>query len=46
MGLRDALAEQGKGTEAAATGKRFRMKWAKADVNPPSTCYCQVLQRE
>ena len=46
MGLRDALAEQGKGTEAASIGKRFRKQWAKADVKPPSSCYCQVLKRE
>jgi len=46
MGLRDSLAEQGKGKEAAAIGKRFDEQWAKADVNPPSTCYCQVLKRQ
>jgi len=46
MGLRDSLAEQGKGKEAAAIGKRFDEQWAKADVNTPSTCYCQVLKRQ
>jgi hypothetical protein len=46
MGLRDALVAQGKETEAAVVGKRFRQQWAKADIKPPSTCYCQILKRK
>jgi len=46
MGLRDALIAQGKTAEAAGVGKRFRKQWAKADITPPSTCYCQVLKRK
>jgi tetratricopeptide (TPR) repeat protein len=46
MGLRDALAAQGKRAEGAAVGKRFRQQWAKADITPPSTCYCQVPKRK
>lgn len=46
MGLRDALEAQGKRAEAAGIGKRFRRQWAKADITPPSTCYCQILKRK
>jgi hypothetical protein len=46
MGLRDALTSQGKGPEAADVDKRFRKQWAAADINPLSTCYCQILTRE
>ena len=46
MGLRDALEAQGKRAEAAAIGRRFRRQWAKADITPPSTCYCQILKRK
>ena len=45
MGLRDALAAQGNSREAASIDKRFKKQWAKADVRPPSTCYCQVLKK-
>ena len=45
MGLRDALAAQGRTAEAAGIDKRFRKQWAAADVKPPSTCYCQVLTK-
>jgi tetratricopeptide (TPR) repeat protein len=45
MGLRDALEAQGKQDEAAVIGKRFRRQWAKADITPPSTCYCQIVKR-
>ena len=44
MGLRDALAAQGRTSEAAAVDKRFRKQWAAADIKPPSTCYCQILK--
>jgi tetratricopeptide (TPR) repeat protein len=43
MGLRDALAAQGRTAEAAGVDKRFRKQWAAADIKPPSTCYCQIL---
>ncbi len=46
MGLRDALKAQGKQAEATEVGKRFRRQWAKADITPPSTCYCQILKRK
>jgi tetratricopeptide (TPR) repeat protein len=46
MGLRDALATQGKTSEAADIDKRFRKQWAAADINPSSTCYCQILTRK
>lgn len=45
MGLRDSLTAQSKTTEAAAVDKRFKKQWAKADITPTSTCYCQVLKR-
>jgi tetratricopeptide (TPR) repeat protein len=43
MGLRDALRRQGKTSEAADADRRFKAAWARADVDPPSTCYCQRL---
>jgi tetratricopeptide (TPR) repeat protein len=46
MGLRDALRAQGKSAEAIAVNERFKRQWAKADINPPSTCYCQILERK
>jgi len=46
MGLRDALTAQGKEKEATVVGKRFRKQWDKADVKPPSTCYCQILTQQ
>jgi tetratricopeptide (TPR) repeat protein len=46
MGLRDALATQGRTAESASIDKRFRKQWAKADVEPPSTCYCQILPKK
>jgi tetratricopeptide (TPR) repeat protein len=46
MGLRDALAAEGNTAEAANVDKRFRKQWAKADIAPPSTCYCQTLEKK
>jgi tetratricopeptide (TPR) repeat protein len=46
LGLRDALEAQGKKSEAVAVGKQFRQQWAKAEVTPPSSCYCQVQARK
>ena len=44
MGLRDALTAQGKTAEAAAVNQRFRKQWAKADITPSTSCYCQTLK--
>ena len=41
MGLRDALSQQEKTAEARRVHKQFLKAWAAADVQPPSTCYCQ-----
>ena len=46
MGLRDALAAQDKTAEAAAVDKRFKKQWSHADIKPPSTCYCQILNKK
>jgi tetratricopeptide (TPR) repeat protein len=46
MGLRDALAAQGRTADAASVDQRFRKQWATADVKPPSTCYCQILTQK
>jgi len=42
MGLRDALRRQGNDAEATMVAARFKKAWADADVQPPSTCYCQA----
>ena len=42
MGLRDALRQQGRESEANSVDARFKKAWAKADIQPTSTCYCQV----
>lgn len=42
MGLRDALRRQGKDSDARIADARFKKAWARADVKPPSTCYCQA----
>ncbi len=44
LGLRDALTAQGKTAEAAAVNQRFRKQWAKADITPSTSCYCQTLK--
>jgi len=41
LGLRDALAQQGKKDEARLVGKQFKKAWATADIQPTFTCYCQ-----
>jgi tetratricopeptide (TPR) repeat protein len=41
LGLRDALAQQGKKDEARLVGKQFQKAWADADIQPTFTCYCQ-----
>lgn len=42
MGLRDALERQGKVGEARSADQTFKRAWAKADVKPTATCYCQA----
>jgi tetratricopeptide (TPR) repeat protein len=44
MGLHDALNRQGKQGEAIELNKRLRKAWAKADISPKSTCYCQISE--
>lgn len=44
MGLRDSLAKQGKKEESDAVDARFRKAWAKADVTPSATCFCQAKE--
>jgi cytochrome c-type biogenesis protein CcmH/NrfG len=41
LGLRDALRRQGKQQEAQSVETRLRKAWAKPDISPKSTCYCQ-----
>jgi len=41
LGLEKALARQGKETEAAEASRRRELAWARADVKPTSSCYCQ-----
>ncbi len=42
MGLCDALQRQGKALEASSVDARLKRAWARANVKPPSTCYCQA----
>jgi tetratricopeptide (TPR) repeat protein len=41
LGLGDALKQQGKTQEARRIHAQFKKAWAKADINPTFTCYCQ-----
>jgi tetratricopeptide (TPR) repeat protein len=41
LGLRDALQQQGRATEARKMDGRLAKAWAAADVRPRATCYCQ-----
>ncbi len=45
MGLRDALEQQGKDTDAKMADRRFKKAWARADIQPPSSCYCQTAAK-
>jgi tetratricopeptide (TPR) repeat protein len=45
MGLRDALNRQGKSEDAKKVDHLFEKAWAKADVRPTATCYCQAAER-
>ena len=41
LGLRDALAHQGKSDESRQVAKKFQKAWADADIQPAFTCFCQ-----
>jgi tetratricopeptide (TPR) repeat protein len=41
LGLRQALLAQGKAAEAQALAPSLEAAWARADVRPTSSCYCQ-----
>jgi tetratricopeptide (TPR) repeat protein len=41
MGLERALDAQGKDEQAAATRRRRAQAWARTDVSPTSSCYCE-----
>ena len=41
LGLTKALEAQGKTQEAARLAPQFKAAWAKADVKPSSSCYCE-----
>lgn len=41
LGLQQSLAAQGKDDEANALTPALAIAWAKADVTPTSSCYCQ-----
>ena len=41
LGLENALRAQGKTTEAAQCEKALEQVWARADVTPTSSCYCE-----
>ncbi|HUK83384.1 MAG TPA: hypothetical protein VLZ12_12220 [Verrucomicrobiae bacterium] len=42
MGLRDSLNRQGNTKEAKSADSQLRKMWAKADIKPTATCYCQA----
>lgn len=44
LGLHQALVTLGKPTEAAALKPRVDSAWARADIEPPASCYCGVVQ--
>jgi predicted Zn-dependent protease len=41
LGLEQALIAQGKSAEAAQVKQLRTVAWARADVKPTSSCYCQ-----
>ena len=41
LGLEQALAAQGKADEAAAVGEQLAAVWARADIEPGSSCFCE-----
>ena len=42
LGLHQALTKLGKLEEAAALDPRVKRAWARADIDPPASCYCGV----
>lgn len=42
LGLEQALRAQGKTAEADALAPRVAAAWARADIEPPASCYCGV----
>ena len=44
LGLQQALERQGKAEAAAALQDRVDRAWARADVEPPASCYCGVVE--
>jgi tetratricopeptide (TPR) repeat protein len=45
LGLRDALKQEGKSTEASRIDARLHRAWSDADVSPAMSCYCQSPRR-
>lgn len=44
LGLQQALQELGREDEAEALAHRVAKAWARADVEPPASCYCGVIE--
>lgn len=44
LGLQQALQKLGRDDEAEALADRVAKAWARADVEPPASCYCGVVQ--
>ena len=42
LGLQLALTKLGKLEEAASLEPRVKRAWARADIDPPASCYCGV----
>ena len=43
LGLHQSLTKSGKVEEAATLQPRLKRAWARADINPPASCYCGVM---
>jgi tetratricopeptide (TPR) repeat protein len=44
LGLREALEAQGRDDEAKQVAAQLKKAWARADVEPESSCYCAAAQ--
>ena len=44
LGLEQALRKQNKTAEADELKARVKVAWARADVDPPASCYCGVMK--
>ena len=42
LGLQQALTKLGKLEEASVIDPRVKLAWARADIDPPASCYCGV----